>query len=88
MPIICYLEVTIRRDFGKLDKFKKFEQNSVLYLDTIMRFTQNDLFRRVGPASCLLACLIRAIISTSNGHIMANTRHVSLVCRVWIKQHM
>ena len=46
MPIIRYLEVTIRRDFGRLDKFKKFERNSVLYLDTIMRFTQNDLFRR------------------------------------------
>ena len=46
MPIIRYLEVTIRRDFGKLDTFKKFKQNSVLNLDTIMRFTQNDLFRR------------------------------------------
>ena len=46
MPIIHYLEVTIRRAYGKLDKFKKFERNLVLYLDTIMRFTQNDLFRR------------------------------------------
>ena len=32
----------------KLDTFKKFKQNSVLNLDTIMRFTQNDLFRRTG----------------------------------------
>ena len=47
MPIIRYLEVTIRRAFGKLDKFEKFEPNLVLYLDTIMRFTQNDLFRRL-----------------------------------------
>ena len=47
MPIIRYLEVTFKRDFGKLDKFEKFQQNLVLYLDTIMRFTQNDLFRRV-----------------------------------------
>ena len=46
MPIIRYLEVSIRQDFGKLDKFETFERNSVLYLDTIMRFTQNDLFRR------------------------------------------
>ena len=46
MRVIRYLEVTIKRDFGKLDKFEKFEQNLVLYLDTIMRFTQNDLFRR------------------------------------------
>ena len=45
MPIIRYLEVSIRRDSGKLDKFEKFERNLVLYLDTIMRFTQNDLFR-------------------------------------------
>ena len=46
MPIIRYLEVTIRQEFGKLDTFKKFEWNSVLNLDTIIRFTQNDLFRR------------------------------------------
>ena len=46
MPVIRYLEVTIRRDFGKLDKFKKIEQNSVLNLDTIMRFTQINLVRR------------------------------------------
>ena len=46
MPIIRYLEVSIRRDFGKLDKFDKFERNSLLYLGTIMRFTQNDLVRR------------------------------------------
>ena len=46
VPVIRYLEVTIRREFGKLVKFKKFEWNLVLYLDTIMRFTQNDLFRR------------------------------------------
>ena len=48
LPIIRYLEVSIRRDSGKLDKFEKFERNLVLYLDTIMRFTQNDLFRRRG----------------------------------------
>ena len=47
MPIIRYLEVTIRRDFGKLDKFKTFERNLVLNLDTILRFTQNDLVRRL-----------------------------------------
>ena len=46
MPVIRYLEVSVRRDFGKLDKFEKFERISVLNLDTIMRFTQNDLFRR------------------------------------------
>ena len=46
MPIIRYLEVTIGRESGKLDTFQKFERNSVLNLDTIMRFTQNDLFRR------------------------------------------
>ena len=45
--LLRYLEVSVRRDFGKLDKFEKFEQNLVLYLDTIMRFTQNDLFRRI-----------------------------------------
>ena len=46
MPIIRYLEVTIGRDSVELDTFKKFKQNLVLNLDTIMRFTQNDLFRR------------------------------------------
>ena len=46
MPVIHYLEVTIRWESGKLDKFKRSERNLVLYLDTIMRFIQNDLFRR------------------------------------------
>ena len=43
--------ISRRRDFGKLDKLKKFEQNSVLNLDTIERFTQNDLVRRTGLIS-------------------------------------
>ena len=41
------MEVTIRQESGKLEKFKKFEWNLVLNLDTIMRFTQNDLVRHI-----------------------------------------
>ena len=62
MPTIRYLEVTIRWAFGKLDKFKKFERNLVLYLDTIMRFTQNDLFRRgVLITSSTVHCILGSL---------------------------